>query len=104
MNKVKQNRRSIGRPIDAIWTGVLEFPYKWVASIAQVAQLVEQRTENPCVGGSIPPLGTTKSNTYETVGKIAKIIIRTVSAKIEPAVCAADLAAPQNVGRRLYIK
>jgi hypothetical protein len=25
---------------------------------AQVAQLVEQRTENPCVGGSIPPLGT----------------------------------------------
>jgi hypothetical protein len=21
--------------------------------------LVEQRTENPCVGGSIPPLGTT---------------------------------------------
>ena len=26
---------------------------------AQVAQLVEQGTENPCVGGSIPPLGTT---------------------------------------------
>ncbi len=26
---------------------------------AQVAQLVEQRTENPCVDGSIPPLGTT---------------------------------------------
>ena len=26
---------------------------------AQVAQLVEQRTENPRVGGSIPPLGTT---------------------------------------------
>src|SRR3972149_10450356 len=25
----------------------------------QVAQLVEQRTENPCVGGSIPPLATT---------------------------------------------
>src|SRR5262252_7780649 len=24
----------------------------------QVAQLVEQRTENPCVGGSIPPLAT----------------------------------------------
>ncbi len=24
---------------------------------AQVAQSVEQRTENPCVGGSIPPLG-----------------------------------------------
>ena len=26
--------------------------------LAQVAQLVEQRTENPRVGGSIPPLGT----------------------------------------------
>ena len=25
---------------------------------AQVAQLVEQRTENPCVTGSIPVLGT----------------------------------------------
>jgi hypothetical protein len=28
---------------------------------AQVAQLVEQRTENPRVGGSIPSLGTTGS-------------------------------------------
>ncbi len=28
---------------------------------ARVAQLVEQRTENPCVGGSIPPPGTTRS-------------------------------------------
>ena len=27
---------------------------------AQIAQSVEQRTENPCVGGSIPPLGTIK--------------------------------------------
>ena len=27
------------------------------ASFAQVAQLVEQGTENPRVGGSIPPLG-----------------------------------------------
>ncbi len=29
---------------------------------AQVAQLVEQRTENPRVGGSIPPLGTSVFN------------------------------------------
>ena len=29
---------------------------------AQVAQLVEQRTENPRVGGSNPPLGTTPSS------------------------------------------
>ncbi len=32
------------------------------ARFAQVAQSVEQRTENPRVGGSIPPLGTTKNN------------------------------------------
>ena len=30
-----------------------------IARNAQVAQSVEQRTENPRVGGSIPPLGTT---------------------------------------------
>ena len=30
-----------------------------VAVNGQVAQLVEQRTENPRVGGSIPPLATT---------------------------------------------
>jgi hypothetical protein len=28
------------------------------ALFAQIAQLVEQRIENPRVGGSIPPLGT----------------------------------------------
>ena len=28
----------------------------------QVAQLVEQWTENPCVGGSIPPLTTSKNS------------------------------------------
>ena len=32
---------------------------------AQVAQLVEQRTENPRVGGSIPPLGTTFFTFFE---------------------------------------
>jgi hypothetical protein len=31
---------------------------------AQIAQLVEQRTENPRVGGSNPPLGTTKLLKY----------------------------------------
>ena len=34
--------------------GVLELE----TQVASVAQLVEQRTENPCVGGSIPPGGT----------------------------------------------
>ena len=35
--------------------------YKALPLRAQVAQLVEQRTENPRVGGSIPPLGTIPS-------------------------------------------
>jgi hypothetical protein len=30
-----------------------------IVSHAEVAQPVEQRTENPCVAGSIPALGTT---------------------------------------------
>ena len=30
-----------------------------ITSKGQIAQLVEQRTENQCVGGSIPPLATT---------------------------------------------
>ena len=33
--------------------------YYLINYFAQVAQLVEQATENRCVGGSIPPLGTT---------------------------------------------
>lgn len=31
----------------------------------QIAQSVEQRTENPRVGGSIPPLGTTFFTFFE---------------------------------------
>ena len=38
---------------------MLPVPESSGLSNAQVAQLVEQRTENPRVGGSIPPLGTT---------------------------------------------
>ena len=32
-----------------------------IIKYAPIAQSVEQRTENPRVGGSIPPLGTNKS-------------------------------------------
>ncbi len=37
-----------------------------ITSLGLVAQLVEQRTENPCVGGSIPPRATKiqKPNLY----------------------------------------
>ena len=41
--------------------------YVVVSSHGQVAQLVEQRTENPCVGGSIPPLAT---NQYQLMKDI----------------------------------
>ena len=33
----------------------------YLMNYAQIAQLVEQRTENPCVPGSIPGLATTQS-------------------------------------------
>ena len=35
-------------------------PYDFIPPYppGQIAQSVEQRTENPCVGGSIPPLAT----------------------------------------------
>ena len=32
-----------------------------ITSNGQIAQSVEQRTENPCVGGSIPPLATSNN-------------------------------------------
>jgi hypothetical protein len=36
------------------------------ASSGQVAQLVEQRIENPRVGGSIPPLATIRNRSVPT--------------------------------------
>ena len=42
----------------------------FLSSRGEVAQMVEQRTENPCVGGSIPPLATKHpSNTFQQVPK-----------------------------------
>ena len=35
--------------------------------LGQIAQLVEQGIENPCVGGSIPSLATISSNLSESV-------------------------------------
>src|SRR5229473_2009787 len=51
-------RRRVDLPRDALDSRRAHI-YKPAVSGAQVAQLVEQRTENPCVGGSTPPLGTT---------------------------------------------
>ena len=39
-----------------------------ITSFGQIAQLVEQRTENPCVGGSIPPRATT----YAAVAQLVR--------------------------------
>ena len=43
------------------------FTYTYIIAQGQVAQSVEQRTENPCVGGSIPPLAT---NQYQFMKEI----------------------------------
>ena len=39
----------------------------------QIAQLVEQRTENPRVGGSIPPLATTCKLSYCKLNKLEPV-------------------------------
>lgn len=41
--------------------GESEYETRSQRFLAQVAQLVEHRTENPSVGGSTPPLGTSKT-------------------------------------------
>ena len=69
-----------------------------------VAQLVEQRTENPCVGGSIPPLAT---NEFNGSGDTApsKLPSRNdfVSSPARRA-ATARLLASLLVGRRLEIR
>ena len=47
------------RPLILMYNKTLGLRFEKVIGVrpAQVAQSVEQRTENPCVGGSIPPLG-----------------------------------------------
>ena len=57
----------LGFALAAGWTAPPLYPINRLRCVgfvahqpgAQVAQLVEQRTENPRVGGSIPPLATT---------------------------------------------
>ena len=45
-------------PVSDLTKPALVYLIRASAPNAQVAQSVEQRTENPRVGGSIPPLGT----------------------------------------------
>ena len=44
--------------IPACQAGDRGFKSRQLRHCAEIAQSVEQRTENPRVGGSIPPLGT----------------------------------------------
>jgi hypothetical protein len=46
------------RALSLFWLTVRSMVGRLPDAGAEVAQLVEQRTENPCVDGSIPPLGT----------------------------------------------
>ena len=43
----------------------LKFTYFCASFFGDVAQLVEQRTENPCVGGSIPSITTLEKPPHE---------------------------------------
>ena len=54
---------------------ILTYTYKsckisFVVRQAQLAQLVEQRTENPCVSGSIPELGIIQQIKYSYAGVV----------------------------------
>jgi hypothetical protein len=53
-----------------------------LASNGPVAQSVEQRIENPCVGGSIPPRATIvllfESNTYANCYRLAFLFVKPV--------------------------
>jgi hypothetical protein len=42
----------------------MKFTYFCASFLGDVAQLVEQRTENPCVGGSIPSITTLKKSLF----------------------------------------
>ena len=55
--EMNQDDRQIYQiPVDALNGGAFISPsFSW----GKLAQLVEQRTENPCVPGSIPGLATT---------------------------------------------
>ncbi len=60
---------------------------------AQVAQLVEQRTENPRVGGSIPPLGTISLNPCQSAYSASLVLTRRRRGRLADALV--DLAFPR---------
>ena len=64
-------------------------------ALGQVAQLVEQRTENPCVGGSIPPLATRFRGPRERLAKSRRGLNSALGHQISRAARAARKIAPR---------
>ncbi len=56
------------------------------ATGAQIAQLVEQRIENPRVAGSIPALGTTLNNFYYSFEGVISNFLGSIHPCIHPRV------------------
>ena len=50
----------VAKPRVVIPLSWVRFPYDTPKNYADVAQVVEQRIENPCVAGSTPAIGTKK--------------------------------------------
>gem|GEM_PF-6133089 len=47
----------------------------WAYRVGNVAQSVEQRTENPCVGGSIPSITTINRKNSLTFNKLRSFFV-----------------------------
>ena len=85
-------RRSQGLP-------GLSWPWQpFLPGYAQVAQLVEQWTENPRVGGSIPPLGTIispyKINKLEGIVRLTSVALSNL--QLEGLKLQADATLPRQ--------
>lgn len=63
-----------GRRFEPVW-GRQIFLKRLSALNALVAQMVERWTENPYVGGSIPPQGTTLTGGFAGVAQLAEQLI-----------------------------
>ena len=60
-------------------------PLQHIAQHARIAQLVEQRIENPRVGGSIPPPGTIKNSDKTRLVRVL-LFLEHCSPSLEPSV------------------
>ena len=69
-----------------------------VLHVGIVAQLVEQRTENPCVDGSIPPDTTTKRNPANFAGFfVFKVFFKIGELKFYLSKCGVDQIGGKSI-------